>query len=1107
MSENFNQQKEKQFSKQRQILMEKQIRRLSSRTQDKYRISQRSDVKPPSLSFAQNRLWFLDQYDPGNTAYNILSVYHLHGKLNIIALKRAFNEVIRRHEGLRTTFKVINDKPVQWIAPHSTIEFPTIDLHHINKNDRFNAALSISQEERIYKFNLDKGPLIRLKLIQLDTKEFFLIINIHHIVTDGWSNTIFRKEISDLYNSYVDGYDAIFPEITIQYADFSEWQRHYLKGEVLNEQLNYWRNKLNDIPSIDIPLDFPRPANLTYNGAHHKFSISRQVTTNLKRLSSQEKSTLFMTLLSAYIILLQKYTGQEDIVVGTSIANRNHPDIENIIGFFVNTLVIRSDLTNNPTFRDLLHQIRHATLDSYSYQDFPFEKLVEELQPERDLRRNPFFQTTFLLQNIPPASLKLSDVHIERVEIPSETAKFDLSLTAVEGNGIINVWMSYNTNLFLPGTIKRIGLHFQNILELISNNPDAKIGNFPILSKSEYQEMIFDLNNKNVNVPKGVGVHTLFENCAERTPDEICIVEKNEEITYQDLNQKANKLAQLLIDHGIAPERTVGIFLDRSITSIICIMAVLKTGGVYLSLDTNYPKERLGLLLNDSDTKIIITSKKLGTLLPQKGIHQIYHDEIWENPQQNFANPKIKISQENLAYIMYTSGSTGKPKGVMISHRNILGFLFGYKEVTLDGPRRIGTTVSPFNFDNSIDEIFSTICFGGTLHIIQPENLSDGHYFANYIIDKKITTSYILPDFLKDIADNLISNESKSNMKCLITGLAPKKESILQTFRNKYPTLRILNAYGPTEVTYGATAFKFDTAVKPDRDVPIGVPYPNYQTYIVDRYFMPVPIGVTGELLIGGTGVSRGYLNKPSLSAEKFIPDPFSGKPGGRLYRTGDLVRFLPDGNIEFLGRDDLQVKIRGYRIELGEIESTICNFPGVNKAVVTVHNIDPGDIRLVAYVEAIKVFSSVESIRDFLNNHLPKYMVPNFIIILDELPMLSNGKVNRRALPEPEMNRDNLNLEYIEPRNDCEKLILGIWKSVLEIETIGVQDDFFDLGGHSLMATQIVSRIRNLFGIDVSLRTFFEGSTIGKLSNFIMSQPLAGEKILEIIQVVQNLD
>jgi len=1107
MSENNNKHKEKRYIEQNQFLIEKQIRGLELSKQDSYRISQRSNLNPPSLSFAQNRLWFLEQYDPGNTAYNILSVYHLQGKLNINALKRAFNEVIKRHEGLRTTFKVVDNKPVQWIASHSPIEFPTLDLQHFDKSDRYQNALAIANEERTHIFNLERGSLIRLKLVHLDTKEFFLIINIHHIITDGWSNTILWKEISTLYNSFNNGYESNLPEIKIQYADFSEWQRQYLKGEVLKEQLDYWRNKLTDISTFDIPTDFPRPSNFTYNGAHQEFAVSRHVTKILKKLSSEETSTLFMTLLSAYFILIQKYSRQDDLVVGTSIANRNHPDTENIIGFFVNTLVIRSNLSKNPTFRELLHQIRHITLDSYSNQDLPFEKIVEELKPERDLSRHPFFQTTFLLQNLPPISLKLSGVQIERVVIPSETAKFDLSLNAVERDDIISVWMSYNTNLFLPNTIKRMGLHFLTILEIISINPDEKIGNIPILSQSEYEEMIFSWNNKSVNVPDCIGVHSLFEKWAEQIPLEICIVQKNEEITYLDVNQKANRLAHKLIEGGITPESTVGIFLDRSIASIICILAVLKSGGAYVYLDANSPNERIDFILIDSNVSIIITNEELESLLPFTGIPQIISDEILESPKQDFVNPKINISKENLAYIMYTSGSTGKPKGVMISHQNILGFLFGYKEVTLDGSRRIGTTVSPFNFDNTVDEIFSTICFGGTLHIIQPEDFSDGHYFAKYLIDKKITTCYILPDLLNDLAKNMKSIESESNLKCLITGLSPKKEKLLQAFRSIYSNLRILNAYGPTEVTYGATAYDFKTTVDPNRDVPIGVPYPNYQVYAVDKYISPVPKSVTGELLVGGTGISRGYLNRSSLTAERFIPDPFSGKLGQRLYRTGDIVRFLPDGNIEFLGRDDLQVKIRGYRIELGEIESIMSNFPGISKSVVTANRNDHGDTRLVAYIKVNVEFSGIDSFRDYLNGFLPKYMIPNFITILDEIPMLSNGKVNRQALPKPEMNRELLNLELIEPRNDCEKVILGIWKSVLEMDTIGVHDDFFYLGGHSLMATQILSRIRNLFGIEISLRAFFGGSTIENLSNIIMTQPLASEKLPEIIQELQNID
>ena len=1045
----------------KQALLEQQIHRYKSGRYQSNRIPRRSKTNRPPLSFAQTRLWFLDQFEPGNPAYNILSAYHLRGPLNPAALEQSFNEIIRCHEILITTFKLIDDQPAQYILDSLKIHLLQINLQHITGEDRDAEVQCLAKEEAKRPFNLYEGPLIRTILLKLDQEEHVLLITMHHIITDGWSYSIFLKGVSDLYNGFLQGQPAQLPELPIQYADFAVWQRSWLQGDVLEKQLGYWRSKLDGVPVLEIPTDHPRPTLFTYDGAYKEFECSQDLTIALKQISQKGKATLFMTLLAVCQILLQRYTGQDDIVVGTSIANRNHTEIENLIGFFVNTLVIRSDLSGNPTFWALLEQVRETTIEAYSYQDLPFEKLVEELQPVRDLSRNPFFQTSFLLQNLPPSNLELAKIKLERLNIGSDTSKFDLSFVVHEIENTLRVRISYNSNLFKPSTIDRISKHYHNLLDSVVKDPDQRIGMLPYLDKDEQCQMIVDWNATKEPYPVDLCIHQLFEAWVERTPDETCLVFEEKQITYAELNQKANSLAHKLIKFGIGPEKIVGVCMDRSIDMIIAIMSILKAGGGYLALDPVFPEERQAFLLTDSNSKVLITQEKFKDRFPELTIPLIDYNALKDPLATNQPNPTTRTIPDNMAYVMYTSGSTGKPKGVMISHTNVLGFLFGYKKVTLDGPKRIGTSVAQFNFDVSVEEIFATICFGGTLHIIHPDNSSNADYFAQYLLDHQITTTYILPAFLVEIAKFLTKSTGNLNLKCLITGLAPKKESVLQSFRSLSPELRILNAYGPTEVTYGATAYEFVDIVDPDRDVPIGVPFPNYQVYIVDKNLQPVPIGVTGELLVGGVGISRGYLNRPGLTADKFIPDPFSGLAGSRLYRTGDLVRYLPDGNIEFLGRADQQVKVRGYRIELGEIESTLINLPGVQKGVVSTHEIETGDIRLVAYVQkSVGVESTVNELRNYLTDQLPGYMIPNIFMFLDEIPVLPNGKVNRKALPVPDLIRPDLDVAYQAPQNITEELLAGILANVLGVEQVGVNDNFFELGGHSLLATMAVSQI-----------------------------------------------
>jgi len=1091
----------------KQILLDMQINKLISNDNEPRHIPQRTDLNPPPLSFAQNRLWFLDQFDPGNTAYNILSGYHFTGPLNIIALEQSFNELIKRHEILRTTFRVIGEEPVQWIADTFKLPLTIIDLRDSSEADQINKYNQYAKTETKHQFNLAEGPLIRTSLIKLEKLKCILLLNMHHIITDGWSKSIFWKEISTLYNSLSIGDPSPLPVLPIQYADFSVWQRNWLRGGEYSKQLGFWKEKLDGFTHLDLPTDYPRPHLYTYDGAYLDIQISQEVTNILKKISVEENSTLFMTLLSAYKVLVHRYTNVDDIVIGTSIANRNQIDIENLIGFFINALVIRSDLSNNPTFRNLLNQVRRTTLDAYSNQDIPFEKLVEELQTDRDLSRNPFFQTTFLLQNLNAAHLDLSNIESEKFMVESETSKFDLSFTLHEINSGILTRITYNTNLFSPSTVKRLAVHYQNILTAIARNPDQKIGYLSLYSQDELHKILVNWNERQAPFPKDICIHQMFEECVEKTPRETSVVNEDKEISYLDFNKKANRLAHLLLKNGIGPEQTVGICMDRSIEMLVAVMAILKAGGVYVPLDSSFPEERLLFLVEDSKCKLLITNEITKSYFSKIQIPIVVFSE--SNYPSNFKekNPECTTSQENLAYIMYTSGSSGKPKGVQISHNNILGLLHGYQRVTLVGDRRIGTTVAPFNFDTSVEEIFSTLCFGGTLHIIHPDDSTNSEYMSQYLINNKINITYVVPDVLIPLAEQLKATGGKLDLKCLITGLAPKKEGVLQLFRELSSDLRIINAYGPTEVTYGATGYDFIKSQDHNRDVPIGIPFPNYQVFVVNKHNKPVPIGVTGELLIGGSGVSRGYYGRPRLTAENFIPDPFSGQMGSRLYKSGDLTRYLPDGNIEFLGREDGQVKLRGYRIELGEIESVLTACSAVKKAVVIFFELAHTDARLAAYVEIIDGETTNSSnIREFISKHLPHYMIPNHIITLETIPLFPNGKVNKAALPLPDFINPEIWSQFQPPESNLEKLIAQIWKDIIGVKRVGINDNFFELGGHSLLATQIASRIRNYLKIELPLRVLFQESTVAGLTKFIrMNEKVIGQTE-EIARITRNI-
>ncbi|UCE20069.1 MAG: amino acid adenylation domain-containing protein [Gemmatimonadota bacterium] len=1042
-------------------------------------------------SFAQQRLWFLNQLDPENPVYNIPRAFRVTGPLDVEALEHGLNEIIRRHEILRTTFSHVDGEPVQIIAEAMPLKVSVIDMGDIETiPERKTKQLIIDEIQR--PFNLSQGPLLRANLLRLAEEEHILLLTIHHIVADGWSMGILYQELSTLYKAFVSKSPFSMPELPIQYVDFAVWQREWLQGEILETQLAYWRAQLKSAPPVlEFPTDHPRSPTSTFRGARQSLVLSKTLGEALDALSQREGVTLFMTLLAAFTVLLHRYTGQDIIVVGTPIAGRNRPEIEGLIGFFVNTLVMSTDLSGNPSFREVLVRVREVCLGAYDHQDLPFETLVEELRPERNLNQSPLFQMMFALQNAPESDLILSDVTVHSLEVSNGRAKFDLALSMVKGAEGLTGTVEYSTDLFEAATIKRFLTHYQNVLEAIASDPEQLISTVPLLTQKERHQMLVEWNDAKVDYPQNTCIHQLFEEYALRTPEEVAVVFEGQQMTYEELNTRSNRLAHCLIKNGVGPETLVGICVDRSLEMMVGLLGILKAGGAYVPLNPDDPEERRAFMLKNARVRVVLTLERLVPELPESMASVICLDTEWSAlSQYGEKNPSSGVQASNLAYVMYTSGSTGKPKGVMITHRNVVGFLYSYKQVTLDGETRVGTSVAPFSFDTSVEEFFSTLCFGGTLHLIRPERSVDGEYFAHYLIDHGITTTYIVPALLPEIASHLERMKDRMKLECVITGLQPKTEEVLQHFRNLSENLRILNAYGPTETTYGATAFNFRQATSPDRDVPIGVPFPNYQTYIVDSNLKPVPIGARGEILIGGIGLARGYLHQPELTDEKFIPNPFSDEPDARLYRTGDVGRYLPDGTIEFLGRTDHQVKIRGFRIELGEVEVLLGQHPAVQETVVLAREDTPGDKRLVAYLVINQESApSTSELRRFLGRKLPEHMVPSAFVVLDALPLTSSGKVDRQALPPPDQDRPELEGAFKAPQDTLELHLTKIWEKVLGVQPIGVRDNFFELGGHSLLAVRLFEQIKKVLGKSLPLSTLFKGSTVEELAHVIRQE------------------
>jgi amino acid adenylation domain-containing protein len=1055
--------------------------------------------RPAPLSFAQQRLWFLDQLESNKALYNVPHIVRLAGTVDGAVLEQALNEVVARHEVLRTTFQTINDEPVQVIASALAIRLLITDLCALPQPQREQQARQLSMDEVRRPFNLATGPLLRAQLLILGDADHVLVLNTHHIISDRWSLGVLWQELSGLYQAFLAGHASPLPALAIQYSDYALWQRQCLTGAALEQQLLHWRRQLADAPRVlELPADRPRPREQTFHGAKHTFLIDQALTWRLKELSRKQGATFFMTLLSAFGILLSRYSRQEDIVVGSPIAGRTNADVERLIGLFVNTLLLRVDLAGNPSFLELLHRARDSAMGAYAHQDLPYEKLVEELRPARDLSRNPLFQVMLILQNVPFAERGFAGAAVEPFLIPADSSKFDLTLIAAETASGVRATFEYSTDLFEASTIKRLAEHFQYLLSAAVADPSLQISKLPLLSESERTHIVLDWNATQGSYPDEC-LHELIRAQARHNPDRAAVCFGERELTFGELEERSNQLAHYLRRVGVGPETLVGLCLERSLEMVVALLGILKAGGAYVPLDPAYPAERIGFILEDAQAKVLISERAVLSQLPPVAACGLALEERWGEIALESREAPGALTADSLAYVLYTSGSTGKPKGVQIEHRSVVNFLSSMQRQPglAAGDTLLGLTT--LSFDIAGLELYLPLISGARLVLASRAEAADGNRLRALLERCGATAMQATPATWRMLIE--CGWKGTAAFKALCGGEALPADLAAQ-LRSR--CAQLWNLYGPTETTIWSTLFSVET--KFEATVPIGRPIANTSVYVLDQSLEPVPIGVAGELCIGGSGVARGYHRRPELTAEKFLPDPF--RAGQRMYRTGDLARFLPDGTLQYLGRSDFQVKLRGFRIEPGEIESALAEHPAVGQAVILVREDRPADARLIAYLQFKPGQSAPSSeLRTHLKRTLPDYMIPGFFMSLDALPLTPNGKIDRKALPQPDHARTDQSLQLFKepatlaPRDDFELIVFRVWQRVLRLEQLSVTDDFFEHGGHSLLAVRMINELTRVSGLEIPLAELFRGATIEHLAGILRgdSAPLSHRTLLEI--------
>lgn len=1041
-------------------------------------------------SFAQERLWFLDQFEPGSAAYNIPRVFRISGPLQADILTKALQAVVQRHAALRTVFDSIEGEARQVVLSSREVNIPITDLSDLPEGERETTALRMAAEEGMKPFDLSQGPLLRLTLLRLDPETCMLALVMHHIIADGWSISRLFRDLTKTYAAFLENKEPELPELPIQYTEYAHWQREYMSGEVLQKEIEHWRNTLAGAQTqLDLPTDHNRPAMQTWHGARKEITFSAAALAKLKALAQKESATLFMVTMAAFQAMLWRYTQQESILVGTPIAARNHVEIEELVGLFVNTLIVRTDFASDVSFRDLIRSVRAYSLDAYMHQDVPFEKLVEELVPQRALDRPPLFQVMFIFQNIPKQIFEISGLTIKEMNFETGISKFDLTAEVWEDHEF-HCQFEYNTDLFEHATIERMLGHFERLLLGAIENPDLRCSELPMMSAEERSQILIDWNQTETAISRDQQpcIHELFEMQAERSPDAVAVAASGKELTYRKLDQRANQLARHLRKRGVGPEVLVGLSLDRSAEMVVALLGILKAGGAYVPLDPRVPDDRISFMMADAQPRVVITEQNLQRAV--FGGEQVLLDSDWGVIQQESTQSLENNSEpRSLAYVMYTSGSTGKPKGVPIEHASVANLLRSMQRepgLTQDDVLLAVTTLS---FDIAGLEMYLPLISGARLVIASSEDVVDGNRLRDLLSEKAITFMQATPATWRLLLGAGWQGSPHLKILCGGEALPPELAKEL-TARAK----SVWNVYGPTETTIWSSVYR--VTGQEESAISIGRPIDNTSIYILDSNQHPVPVNITGEVYIGGDGLARGYLNRPELTAERFVANPLLKNSNAKLYRTGDRGRFRGNGHVDYLGRVDNQVKLRGLRIELGEIESVLASHANIQEAVVIVTG-EAEQQKLSAYVVVTdsKAAPAAGELRRYLRTKLPEHMVPAGYWRVERLPLLPSGKVNRGALASALAIGLREEAELVEPRNETEAKLAEIWKELLQVEQVGIEQNFFELGGHSLLALQVTARIRRTLGLELPVKNVFETPTIAALAVELEKERAAGRK------------
>lgn len=1019
------------------------------------------------MSFAQQRLWYLEQIEPGDPAYHVVHAVRLKGRLDQLALHNALNKIVERHEALRTTFGFRGSMPVQAVQPARAVELRCFDL----REDPADASLAgLLRAEARRPFDFSQDLMLRAALVTLAGEEHVLLLTVHHIAVDGWSLGVLRREMAACYEAYSAGREPVLPELPIQYADHSIWQAEHVKTARIERQLAYWKQHLASAPApLDLSADRPRPARRTHDGATEFFTLPPELHARVKQFCAAENASLYMVLMAAFQALLHRYSGQEDICVGSPIAGRTRRETEGLIGYFANTLAIRGDLFGNPSFRELVQRVHRVSLDAYSNHEIPFDKVVEALRPERDGDAT-LFQTMLILQNSPSVDLNLPGIEASPFDLDTGVAKFDLSLAFRERETGLSGYLEYSTDLFDAATARRIIGHFETLLDAAIDAPGEAISSFPLLTAAERQQVLLDWNTTAEGVPEQC-VHEFFEEHAQRAPAALAVAFEGQQLTYGELNQRADRLARRLCELGVGPGTLVGLYAERSLDLVVGLVGTLKAGAAYIPLDPAYPRERLALMAEDAGLKVLLTQSHLLDRLPAAAAQAVALDTLdWTGPPSSTTLPAV--SPSDLVYVVYTSGSTGKPKGVAIEHRSLVNLLKSFgREVTFSHRDHLFAT-SSMSFDMGNLDVFLPLFYGAGFTIASRDVAIDADRLGEAIDDANATYMQATPATFRLLLD--AGWRGKKDLK-ILSGGENLTRSLVDRLHGKCSA--IWNGYGPAEATMCSVITRVNAG---EGAVPIGKPLANTLLYVVDSRMQPVPVGVRGELCIGGIGLAREYLNRPELTAERFISNPFGA---GRLYKTGDLVRWWADGQLEFLGRSDDQVKVRGFRIELGEIEAALLSHAAVNAACVMVREDVPGDRYLASYYIAESGHDvSNKELREYLRNLLPAHMVPGRWLQMDRLPLTPNGKVDRRALPAPPAQLDATEQNALQ--TEMQKHVAQVWESALGVHGVGVHDNFYDLGGHSLLSMQVIQALEARTGVRMQ-PTALVSQSLGQIAAF----------------------